>query len=253
MHEHCEFPELPAKYDIALREAVSFVVGTFKPVGIIASGTIVRGNPDATSDIDLWVVHLAPTRQRIQKFFNSVPVEIFINPPWTIRSYFAQDQSNARPISAHMMATGYVILALDPVVTELRSHAQWLLTQPPDLSEEAIQRAKYEAATHFEDATDIVVRDPIGASILLSRSMLEIMKYAFVKARRFVPRDKDLLDEFELLAGASAAKVRRYFQTSDCDERVKLAGEIADEILGVRGFFEWSSAPEVKKPPDQDT
>ena len=64
----------------ALRDAVSFVLGSFKAVGIIASGTIVRGNPDATSDIDLWVIHLEPNRQRIQKFFNSVPVEIFVNP-----------------------------------------------------------------------------------------------------------------------------------------------------------------------------
>jgi len=254
MHEHCKFPELPAKYDIALRDAVSFVLGSFTPVGIIASGTIVRGNPDATSDIDLWVIHLEHSRQRIQRFFNTVPVEIFVNPPWTIRTYFAQDQSNARPISAHMMATGHVILASDPIVTELRRNAQWLLTQPPDLSEEAIERARYEAATHFEDATDIAARNPIGACMLLSRSLLEMMRFAFVKARRFVPRDKDLLDEFGLLASNSAAKVRRYFQTSDCDERIKLATEIADEVLGVRGFFEWSSALEVKKPPpDQAT
>ena len=71
MLENCNFPKLTAKYDMALREAVSFVLASFKPVGIIASGTIVRGNPDTTSDIDLWVVHLEPIRQRIQKFFNA--------------------------------------------------------------------------------------------------------------------------------------------------------------------------------------
>jgi predicted nucleotidyltransferase len=247
MLEDCEFPTLPAKYDIALREAVSFVLGSFKPVGIVASGTIVRGNPDATSDLDLWVIHLEPARQRIQKFFNAVPVEIFVNPPWTIQGYFAQDQSNARPISAHMMATGHVVLAADPVVTELRQRAQWLLTQPPDLSEEAIERARYEAATHFEDATDIAGRSPIGASMLLSQSLMEMMRFAFMNARRFVPRDKDLLEEFGLLAGHSATKVRSFLQTADCDERVRLATEIADEILGVRGFFEWSSNLEIKQ------
>src|SRR5215510_3180139 len=119
MFENCDFPMLAPKYDVALREAVSFVLGSFKPVGIIASGTIVRGNPDSTSDIDLWVVHLEPTRQRIQKFFNGMPVEIFLNPPWTILTYFVHDQSEARPISAHMMATGHVVLATDPIVDEL--------------------------------------------------------------------------------------------------------------------------------------
>jgi predicted nucleotidyltransferase len=249
MLENCEFPKLPAKYDTALREAVSFVLGSFKAVGIIASGTIVRGNPDPTSDIDLWVIHLEPNRQRIQKFFNGVPVEIFVNPPWTIRAYFSQDQSDARPISAHMMATGYVVLAVDPIVTELRQKAQWLLTQPPDLSEEAIQRARYAAATRFEDATDVGLRNPIAASMLLSQSLMEMMRFAFMNARRFIPRDKDLLEEFGSLACDSAAKVQDFFQTSDYDERLRLATKIADEILGVRGFFEWSSSVEIKEPP----
>ena len=248
MIEECEFPKLPAKYDAALRDAVAFVLDSFKAVGIIASGTIVRGNPDATSDFDLWVIHLEPSRQRIQKFFHSVPVEIFVNPPWTIQTYFDQDQRGARPISAHMMATGHVVLAANPIVQELREKARWLLTQPPDLTEESITRAKYEAATHFEDATDIAVRNPIGASMLLSNCVVQMMRFAFLNARRFVPRDKDLLEEFSLLASEPAAKVHRFFQTSDCSERVKLATEIADQILGVRGFFEWSSIPEVKEP-----
>jgi predicted nucleotidyltransferase len=249
MVQECDFPRLAAKYDRALRDAVSFVLGSFKPVGIIASGTIIRGNPDATSDIDLWVIHLEPARQRLQRFFNGVPVEIFVNPPWTIHSYFANEQSDARPISAHMMATGHVVLAVNPIVSELRQKAQWLLTQPPTLSDEAIVVARYVAATHFEDATDIAARDPIAASMLLSRALLEIMRFAFLKARRFVPRDKDLLDEFAALASDSAGKVRRFFQTSDYEERIRVATQVADDVLGVRGFFEWSSTLEVKEPP----
>jgi predicted nucleotidyltransferase len=247
MLENYAFPKLPRRYDVALRGAVSFLLASFTPIGIIASGTIIRGNPDATSDIDLWVVHLEPMRQRLQKFFNAVPVEIFVNPPWTIEDYFTQDQSSARPITAHMMATGHVILATDPIVEELRRKAEWLLTQPPDLNEEAITRAKYTAATHFEDATDILFRNRVGASLMLSQSLVEMMRFAFLQARRFIPRDKDLLEEFALLDSESAAKVRAFCQTSDSQERVTLATEVADRILGTRGFFEWTSVPEVKE------
>jgi predicted nucleotidyltransferase len=254
MLEDCDFPKLPTKYDVALHGAVSFVLASFMPVEIIASGTILRGNPDATSDIDLWVVHLEPVRQRLQKFFNTVPVEIFVNPPWTIETYFVQDQANARPISAHMMATGHVILARDPIVAELRQKAEWLLTQPPDLSEEAIVRARYGAATRFEDAIDITTRNPIGASMMLSQSLLEIMRFAFMQARRFIPRDKDLLQEFSKIDNDSAARVRAFFQTSEQEERVNLATEVADKVLGTRGFFEWTSLPEAKeKPGDRAT
>jgi predicted nucleotidyltransferase len=249
MLEDFDFPKLPPRYDVALRSAVSFVLDSFTPVGIIASGTIVRGNPDPTSDIDLWVIHLASVRQRIQKFFNNVPVEIFVNPPWTIQNYFVDDQANARPITAHMIATGHVILATDPVVAELCEKAKWLLTQPPNVSEDAIVRARYTAATRFEDATDIATRNPIGAGMMLSQSLVEMMRFAFLQAGRFVPREKDLLDQFSLLNNDAAAKVRAFFQTADGDERIRLATDIADKILGTRGFFEWTSVLEVKEKP----
>ena len=109
-----------------------------------------------------------------------------MNPPWTILTYFVQDQSDARPISAHMMATGHVVLVTDPIVDELRRKAQWYLTQPPTVSDEAIERARYAAATRFEDATDIAMKNPIGASLLLSQSLVDMMRFRFVKARLFV-------------------------------------------------------------------
>src|SRR5690349_862702 len=81
MDRRFTFPSLPGKYDQALRDAVAFVLERFQPVGIVAAGTIVRGAPDPSSDLDLWVIHLQPVRQRLQKFFQGVPAEIFENPP----------------------------------------------------------------------------------------------------------------------------------------------------------------------------
>src|SRR5262249_40277600 len=140
MKPACNFPKLPHKYDRALREAVSFVLEQFKPIGIIAAGTIVRGTPDAASDLDVWVIHLTPMRQRLQKFFHGVPAEIFVNPPWVIRKYFVQDQGEARPISAHMMATGTVVLATDPVVEELRQTAISLVSSSPTVTPQSSRR-----------------------------------------------------------------------------------------------------------------
>jgi predicted nucleotidyltransferase len=60
---------------------VSFVLERFKPVGIIAAGTVVRGTPDATSDLDVWVIQMEPVRERLYRFLVGVPAEIFVNPP----------------------------------------------------------------------------------------------------------------------------------------------------------------------------
>src|SRR5215471_11162174 len=194
MDHLCNFPKLPDKYDRALREAVSFILERFKPVGIIAAGTVVRGMPDATSDLDVWVIHMEPFRQRLQKFFNGVPAEIFVNPPWVIQKYFVQDQQEARPISAHMMATGTIVLATDPVVEQLRQTAISLLSSGPTLTPQRLTQARYAAATKLEDALDIVERSPAAANMLASEAVRHMLHFAFLKAGRFIPRDKDLLD-----------------------------------------------------------
>src|SRR5215467_3628714 len=145
MEPICKFPRLPERYDRALREAVSFVLDRFQPIGIIAAGTIVRGTPDAASDLDVWVIHMEPTRQRLQKFFNGVPAEIFVNPPWVIQKYFVQDQREARPIAAHMMATGTVVLATDPVVEQLRQTALSVVSSPATVTPARLTAARYMA------------------------------------------------------------------------------------------------------------
>ncbi len=70
--------------------------------GIIVAGTHISGNPDPTSDLDIYVIHAHPQRQRIQKRFKGVPAEIFVNPPAAIRRYFAEEVR--RPSTAHMLA-----------------------------------------------------------------------------------------------------------------------------------------------------
>jgi predicted nucleotidyltransferase len=97
----CTWPPLPSPYDEALRDAVAFILREVDPVGIIATGTIVRGTPHESSDLDVFVIHGAPHRRRIQRFFHGVPAEIFINPASTVRRYFAEECRDGRPITAN--------------------------------------------------------------------------------------------------------------------------------------------------------
>src|SRR6185436_18043792 len=97
MLENCNWPQLSERYDTALRKAVEFIFNRFQPIGIVATGSIIRGNPDATSDLDIEVVHNARFRQRIQKFFNDVPAEIFVNPISWIERYLSEEKEEGRP------------------------------------------------------------------------------------------------------------------------------------------------------------
>lgn len=239
----CRWPTLEPKYDKALRAAVRFILEAFEPVGIVASGTIVRGNPDPASDLDIYVIHLKATRQRIQKFFEGIPAEIFVNPPQRIEQYFDEEQQSGRPLTSHMLATGFVILDGDPVVEALRQKARSRLAQRPTASPQAIEMLRYTTAAALEDAVDVKERDPATAHMLASVCIMRMLHHVFRAANEFLPREKDLIESVRTRDPELASWVVAFFNTVDLEERLELAGKIADRTIAARGFYEWSSEP----------
>jgi len=70
-------------HKIALNEALAWVSVNFKPVGIIVTGSIVRGNPDLNSDFDIFVIHEDSFRQRIQKLIQTAQEFLLKTPSMT--------------------------------------------------------------------------------------------------------------------------------------------------------------------------
>lgn len=239
----CNWPELPEKYEIALRSAVEFILKNFTVVGIIVSGTIIRGNPDPSSDLDIYVIHNQPYRQRLQKFFQGIPAEIFVNPPEMVEKYFEEEQSARRPLTAHMLSTGFVILNLDPVIGELRRKAEKLLSYPPEAPKDLTYQ-RYLAALLYEDAADCMGRDPETAQMIVYRAVAEMLNFCFIKEGRFIPRQKSLLEELTRMDAKIGDLARSFYQTSTLDEKMELAERLADQTIGKRGFFEWQMPPE---------
>lgn len=239
----CKWPNLEAKYDAGLRAAVAFIDRSFSPVGIVFSGTILRGTPDPSSDLDIYVIHQSPVRQRIQKFFEGIPAEIFVNPPERIERYFEEELESGRPITAHMLATGFVVFDADPVVEELRLKARHVLSQAPTTKAESLEMMRYTAASAFEDAIDVKDRDPATASMLLTVCIIRMLHHVFRERREFLPREKDLIASIRRLDPELASWAIDFYNTSDLGQRIELAGRIADRTIRTRGFYEWSSEP----------
>jgi hypothetical protein len=143
-----------------------------------------------------------------------------------------------------MVATGFVILELDPIVNSLREKATVWLQKSPQSSPEDLTMNRYMVATLYEDALDVVERDPVTAQMLLSRAVVEMINYSFTQAGWFLPRPKDLLSAFARLDAETAVLATRFFEASDLDLRLKLAEQIADRTIEVSGFFEWETTPE---------
>jgi hypothetical protein len=132
----CRWPELAPRYSAALRAAVSFVFERFEPQAVIATGTIVRGGGDRASDLDVVVVHAAPFKQRLQRWFGDVPAEIFVNPLSVIRGYFDAEHRGGRPSMAHMIATGFPVFGAQACAALKEEAAGWIAKRSTLTAEE---------------------------------------------------------------------------------------------------------------------
>ncbi len=142
----CQWPPLPKRFDAALRKAVLYILDRFNPLGIVAAGTIVRGTPDRTRDLDIYVIDGKPIRQRIQRFFDGVPTEVFVHPAPSIRKYFHDEHAHGRPSTAHMLATGWIVMSRDKVVQKLKNEAVEWLAKPTDYAPSRLLRERHMAA-----------------------------------------------------------------------------------------------------------
>jgi len=241
----CRWPDLASPYAEALREAVCFILHHVEDVqGIIVSGTILRGNPAPSSDLDIYVIRQKPQRQRIQKFFNGVPAEIFINPAEKVREYFEQEHKAARPITAHMLTTGFTILSLSPVLDDVRQQAQDFLARQPTPGAQELTAMRYMVAARYEDAIDVATECPETTNMILDLAVYSMLQYRFRQANRHVPRDKDLLLALETLDPDLACLAREFYNAPALSTRLTLAEQIADRTIETHGFFEWETAPE---------
>ena len=117
-------PTLPEPYATALDDAVAYIHERYRPLGIIVSGTIIRGTPHASSDLDFMVIHEASWRQRTQGFFNGVPAEMFVNPEMQMRRVIAAEPAGGRPVMSHLIGTGEIVHEIGGVMASLKALAR---------------------------------------------------------------------------------------------------------------------------------
>lgn len=233
---------------MGLRDAVAFVFAETVPLGVIATGTIVRGQPHATSDLDICVLHDATFRRRVQQVFHGVPTEVFINPPHLVRSYFREEHQEGRRITAHMLATGVVIYDADPVVEQLRSEAGDWLTRVSVMSPEQAVRARYAAATRLEDGADVAATDGPTATMLLTQAVIAMLEFWFRVHGEPIPRSKEILATIEARDPALGRLAISFFSATTAADRLAAAEMVADRTIGTRGFFPWDSGQEPVAP-----
>jgi hypothetical protein len=108
---------------------------------------------------------------------------------------------------------------------------------------------RYGIATQVEDGLDMQDADPDTAIMILSSAVPDMLQYAFWRANRWLPRDKDLLEATYSLDPKLGELGRAFFRELDHSSKIDLAAKIADVTIETRGFFEWDSVAEPIEPP----
>jgi hypothetical protein len=233
---------MEAHHQIAIDQAVAWIRERFNPTGIVVTGTIIRGNPSPNSDLDIFVIHGEPYRQRIQKFFNGVPCEIFVNNPDHIYKYFETDYKENRPVSAHMLATGVVVSGGD------QEEVQRIIRMAKEYSgkalvpEDAQKNAhRYQIASLFEDAADLKEKDPITSLYFLNRTVIEAIDFLFIDRHLPLPRAKERIGQIEEFWPETGKLVTGFFEAGEFEEKYAVAKMLVEKSVGAVGFFEWES------------
>jgi hypothetical protein len=240
-----QYPDLPEPFAQGLREAVAYILQHFDVLGIIAAGSVVRGEGQPTSDLDIYVIQRTSERQMIQKWFAGVPAQLFVNPPAMIERYFQSEREEGNCSTAHMLTTGFVVVDRDPVIGQLRQKAREILSSPPLISDDYLTAQRYYIADQYENALDMKEADPAAAAMLLTQSVFRMLHFYFLRQRLYIPRDKDLLRRVSEHSAELGKLTREFFQTEQVERKLLLAGQIADLTIQVRGFFEWQTPPEA--------
>jgi hypothetical protein len=239
------WPDLSKNYLDALKDGTEWIIDKFNPVGLIVAGTIVRGNPDRSSDFDMFVIHEECFRQRIQKTFRSVPFEIFVNPPSSIIKNLKDEHMSQKQCTAHMLATGYVLINKADIVNQLITNSRMNLEKQPEFNENQANLLRYKAAVLLEDAIDIKDNDVGMANIFISDTVQAILDWFYYKERVFKPRQKELIVNAERMNHEIGKCSRKVMESIKIEDKVDHLKRLADLTIMTYGFYEWESEREV--------
>jgi hypothetical protein len=133
-------------------------------LGVLATGSRIHGTPGPNSDLDAHVVIDAPRRQRRNFVLQGVEIELFLNPPFRVRGYFADRHAG----TLHMFAFGRPIYDPTGLVAQLQAEAQAIWAAgPAPLPPGEAWHPRYFLADLLRDLADI--EDEASARLQVGR------------------------------------------------------------------------------------
>jgi hypothetical protein len=197
-------------------------------LGILATGSRVHGIPDPSSDLDAHVIIDQPRRQRRNLVVDGIELELFINPPFQIRRYFA----DGRGVDPHMFTFGEAIYDPRGIVAELRAEARVLWEQgPAGIPDKERWLHRYMVADLLRDIDDVATSDEAAATMMLHNVVERLLATHARLHGRWSAKPKRQLRELERWDTVTAQLARAVLTQGALAERLVAAQRLAEHIL----------------------
>src|SRR6185295_19132506 len=120
-----------------------------------------------------------------------------------------------------------VVFSKGGIFDDLRREASEWLAWPSPLSDDQLVRARYAAATRFEDAVDVGEIDPATATMLSMQAIMAMLEIHCRTALGRIPRSKDLLGSIDAIDPELGRLVHTYFAATSWSDRQRTGESIA--------------------------
>lgn len=203
---------------------------------IFVSGSVIRGEATAHSDLDLVVLFPKVDRAYRESFqHKGWPVEAFIHDADTLRYFFKNvDKNLGRATLAEMVAEGHEIPGANTATDEMKSLARVTLQEgPPALTEEEIQDRRYHISELLDDMREPRNRQELVASATLIYN--ELADYYFRIGRGWTSSGKAIMKRMKRQDPAFARKFGEAFDELFSTGKSRRVIDLAEELMAPQG------------------
>ncbi|MHA2278852.1 MAG: nucleotidyltransferase domain-containing protein [Candidatus Kariarchaeaceae archaeon] len=147
-------------------------------LGILLTGSYAHSTPDTHSDLDIYIItDEQHWRERGNTFIDGYEIEYFINPTKQINAYLDEDETDLRPVTAHMFSHSKILYRKDMEsnpIDQIIKRAKKILDKPlPDLDTPSIELARYGFDDGTKDLLDAKSSNDILAFHLTSHLIIQ--------------------------------------------------------------------------------
>lgn len=195
---------------------------------VLFFGSVQRGEGQATSDLDLYVVTSGQEYWRAGRVVDGVQVELFFNPAPKMRERLEGGDA----VAIHAFATGELLLDRSGVGAELAARARDLWQEGPrPLTPWQAATWRYRLTDLAQDIADVPTGSP--EALLLAGLLVPQALEAFCALNRvWADKPKRLLARIGQLDPELADMAAAFYRTSDPAIAVRVADRVLEPFGG---------------------